>query len=132
MYPMTPRQTTLFAVLALTAGLFWLGRADAAELLMFRQDGCVWCERWEREIGVVYDKTAESQTVPLRRINLVRERADGIALASPVRFTPTFVVVEDGREIGRILGYASDHQFWGLLGSMIAKLQTGPAAAKRI
>jgi len=39
-----------------------------------------------------------------------------------VRFTPTFVVVDNGREIGRITGYSNDDAFWGLLDTFAAKL----------
>jgi thioredoxin-related protein len=39
-----------------------------------------------------------------------------------VRFTPTFLLVEQGSEIGRITGYLDDAMFWGLLGGLIAKI----------
>ena len=38
-----------------------------------------------------------------------------MVLVSPIRFTPTFVLVDDGREIGRIEGYPGEDFFWGLL-----------------
>ena len=56
----------------------------------------------------------------------------GVALASPVRFTPTFVVVDQGREIGRITGYSNDNAFWGLLDALAAKLQTATREPNRI
>ena len=34
-------------------------------------------------------------------------------------FTPTFVLVEDGKELGRIEGYAGDEFFWFLLGRLL-------------
>ena len=97
-------------------------RAMAAELIVFERDGCPWCQRWNREVGAVYDKTDEAKRLPLRRVNLGRGTAQGLRLDMPVRFTPTFVVVDQDREVGRITGYINDDTFWGLLGTLIAKL----------
>ncbi|MBI5131333.1 MAG: thioredoxin fold domain-containing protein [Rhodopseudomonas palustris] len=100
--------------------------ARAAELLMFERDGCVWCARWDRDVGPIYDKTDEAKLLPLRRVNIDRDKPANLALASPVRFTPTFVVIDNGREVGRITGYINDDAFWGLLGTMVAKLPPRP------
>nr|WP_244558403.1 thioredoxin fold domain-containing protein [Tardiphaga sp. OK246] len=105
--------------------------ADASELLMFERDGCVWCARWNREIAPVYDRTDEGKLLPLRRIDMDRDKSPGVALASPVRFTPTFLIVDNGREIGRITGYMNDESFWSLLGKYAARLTTSQPNANR-
>jgi thioredoxin-related protein len=105
--------------------------ADASELLMFERDGCVWCARWNREIAPVYDKTDEAKLFPLRRIDMDRDKSPGVALASPVRFTPTFLIVDNGREIGRITGYMNDESFWSLLGKYAARLSNSQPNANR-
>lgn len=105
----------LFAVLSLV-GLS-CGPVLGAELVMFERDGCVWCLRWNREIGSIYDRTEEGRRLPLRRVHVAQP--PGLELAEPVRYTPTFVVSENGREIGRITGYISQDSFWGLLGKLI-------------
>ncbi|ABE41478.1 hypothetical protein RPD_4261 [Rhodopseudomonas palustris BisB5] len=110
----------------LLAAAFAPAAARAAELLMFERDGCVWCARWDREIGPIYPKTDEARLLPLRRINIDRDKAADLGLASPVRFTPTFVVIDKGREVGRITGYINDDAFWGLLGTLVAKIAPSP------
>jgi thioredoxin-related protein len=106
--------------------------ADASELLMFERDGCVWCARWNREIAPVYDRTDEAKLLPLRRIDMDRDKSPGVALASPVRFTPTFLIVDNnGREIGRITGYMNDESFWSLLGKYAARLTNSQPNANR-
>jgi hypothetical protein len=42
-----------------------------------------------------------------------------VDLARPISFTPTFVLVEDGRELARIEGYPGEDFFWGLLGMLL-------------
>lgn len=135
MYDMSLRklqQTSLFALVLLVSALLWPVATQASELVMFERDGCVWCQRWDREIGPVYDKTAEARVLPLRRINTGTQAIGGITLASPVRFTPTFVVVDNGREIGRITGYINDDAFWGLLAALASKITTPGPGTNRI
>jgi thioredoxin-related protein len=111
---------------ALAASLLWPGISSAAELVMFQQGGCVWCARWDREVGPVYDKTTEAKLLPLRRVDISQQTATGVILAARVIYTPTFVVVEGGREIGRITGFINDEAFWGLLDALAAKLERPP------
>ena len=79
------RRTAWLAVLLV--GLLSLGALDAhadktAEqvLVMVEQSFCEWCEAWEQEVGVVYNKTAEGKRAPLVKIDI----KDPV-LASPSR-----------------------------------------------
>jgi hypothetical protein len=109
--------TRFTATLAATAALALLSgaAAPAAELVMFERADCIWCARFDAEIAPIYGKTDESQTAPLRRVDLGRPRPADLAGIDPGAFTPTFVVVDEGREIGRIRGYPRDAFFFGLL-----------------
>jgi thioredoxin-related protein len=49
-----------------------------------------------------------------------------------VRYTPTFVVVDNGREIGRITGYVNDDAFWGLLAALATRITPPGLSANRI
>lgn len=92
--------------------------ATAADLVMVEQKGCPWCARWDREISHIYPKTEEGRRAPLRRVDL-HDLPDDIAFTSRPVFTPTFVLVEDGQELGRIEGYAGDEFFWFLLSKLL-------------
>ncbi|MFG1375692.1 thioredoxin fold domain-containing protein [Xanthobacter autotrophicus] len=92
--------------------------ARASELVMFERKGCAYCLKFDRDVAPIYQKTEEGRRAPLRRVDLSGGLPADVALAQPVRFTPTFVLVDEGREIGRITGYASDEAFWGLLGAL--------------
>ena len=97
--------------------------AHAAELVMFRRDGCSHCAAWDRDIGPIYSKSEMAVRAPLRMVDLDRDRP-AISLAGPVIYTPTFVLVDQGREVGRIEGYPGDHFFWGLLERLLQRLPT--------
>ena len=95
----------------------------AAELVMFTRDGCPWCARFEREVGPIYPKTPEGRLAPLQRVEVKPGGTVMPGLNEPVIAAPTFVLFDEGREIGRITGYLGDDAFWGLLGKMLADME---------
>jgi hypothetical protein len=99
-----------------------LANARAAELVMFEQAGCVWCEAFNREIAPIYGKTDEGRRAPLRRVDIAGPVPPELAFIDIEKLTPLFVMVDNGREIGRIRGYPGEDNFWGLLGVLIKKL----------
>lgn len=112
----------LFAVLSASMALFAATWTGAAELLMMEQPGCVWCARFNEEIAPAWPKTEEGRTTPLRRVDITGKWPDDLAHIAKERFTPTFVLVDDGKEIGRIRGYVGDEFFWYRIGELIALL----------
>lgn len=118
--------------------------AASAELVLVEQQGCEWCEVWNEEIAPVYARTPEGRVAPLRRVDIHDPLPEDLKFIRGLAFTPTFVLVDQGKEVGRILGYPGEDFFWGLLQELIAKLpgfknqpphldrvhQGGPAAAR--
>lgn len=101
--------------------------APAAELVMFEQAGCVWCMRWNDEIGPAYPNTPEGKIAPLRRVDIHKPLPEDLKNIRVERFTPTFVLVENGKEIGRMRGYTGDEFFWFLLTEMLGELENPKA-----
>jgi hypothetical protein len=111
----------LFAGLAL-ATLVALPASAEMRLLMAEQPGCVYCERWDREIADIYPLTDEGRTAPLLRVQIRDPLPEGITIARALTFTPTFVLLMDGIEVRRIEGYPGEDFFWGLLGMFIDEI----------
>ena len=114
------RRQFLIAPFALAA----FARAALAEdgaltLLMFEQPGCRYCQAWDEEVGPEYPKTAEGMAAPLLRQQLRDGAPAGVTLVSSPVFTPTFILLRDGKELSRIEGYPGEDFFWGLLGQML-------------
>lgn len=129
----TDRRAFFAAVAGLLAGaaVSFPVMAEAArgvELLMFDDVGCPWCRRWREEVGPAYSNSPEGKRAPLRSIALRGGIPSDIKLASAVRATPTFVLVQDGREVGRITGYPGPDFFWSALGELMKKLRDGRPA----
>ena len=89
------------------------------ELIMYEAVGCHYCAAWNKNIGVIYDETAEGRFAPLRRIDLHMD--DQPKNVKPVIYTPTFVLYKKGREVGRLTGYVSEDFFWSMLSPMLKK-----------
>jgi len=121
--------------LAFLGALIGIGPAGAAELLVFERPGCAWCLRFDREIAPIYPKTREGQIAPLRRLDIAAPLPADLAFIKVERLTPLFVLVQNGREIGRIRGYPGEDHFWGLLGVLIDQLgkpDAQPGRAERL
>ena len=88
-------------------------------LLMLDQQYCEWCERWDAEVGVIYAKTAEGKRAPLIRTDISGPLPAGVELTRRAHFTPTFVLLRDGAEVGRIEGYPGEDFFYGMLQQML-------------
>ncbi len=105
---------------ALICGSGWaIGARAETRMVMVEQAGCIYCARWNREIAPIWPLSEEGRRAPLRRVDL-HDLPDDITFASRPRLTPTFVLVDDGVEVGRIEGYVGDQFFWALTDRMLA------------
>ena len=96
--------------------------ASAAELIVVEADNCPYCKKFNREIAPAYTNTAEGQQAPLRRVWLNEQWPDDLKGLTLAKYTPTFILVHDGREVDRLVGYRGDEYFWFLLNKMLEKL----------
>ena len=122
------RQSTPFRSLAALAlaGVFAVaGTSARAESILFMAEeaGCLWCAMWDREIAPIYPKTTEGQAAPLQRFDIHGDEPDGITFLNRITYTPTFILVNKGKEVARIEGYPGEDFFWGLLGRMLKEAQ---------
>ncbi len=109
--------TRFFSLVAFS--LFMASQALAVELIMVEQKGCHYCQKWLAEIGPIYPKTPEGAFAPLRLVNIADGPPADVHFARKPVFTPTFILVDEGKEIGRIEGYPGEDFFWGLLEMML-------------
>lgn len=134
MVPAMRRVVELYSLLALI-GVTFLTLASsptrAAELVMFEQAACPWCERFDRDIAPAYEKSEEGLRAPLRRIDIDEPLPRDLAFIEVERLTPLFVLVDKGREIGRIRGYPGEDSFWMQLAVLFQKLDTAGTGGER-
>lgn len=103
--------------------------SSAVELVMVERQGCHYCIKWKTDIAPIYPKTDVGQFAPLRIVDIADTRGAGDAYKTPVIYTPTFVLMQDGVEFARMEGFASEDFFWGVL-EMILERETEFEAQK--
>lgn len=111
------RSLAVFGLIAVT----WLAALPlvAAELVMVDRAGCAYCIAWKEQIGPAYPNTDLGAFAPLRIVDIRDGAPEGMTFARPALFTPTFILIEDGQEVGRIEGYPGEDFFWGLLEKLL-------------
>lgn len=111
----------LFAAFGLVLFLLAQPAVSAAQtrLVMFEQQGCVWCAKWRAEVGIIYAKTDEGKQAPLLRLDINDPIPATLHFKRKAFFTPTFVLMVDGVENGRIEGYPGEDFFRGLLDRLL-------------
>lgn len=97
-------------------------------LLMVEAPACPYCRRWQAEIGGAYPASEEGRVAPLVRLPMRDAR---LARLAPVMFSPTFILLKEGSEIGRITGYPGPEFFWQLLTDLLRKAGHAPRGAFR-
>jgi len=117
-------RSRLLTGLAFAIGVLISAASHGAELVMFEASYCEWCAAWHEEIGPVCPRTAEARIAPLRQVDVDDPRPDDLADVDGIVYTPTFVLMDNGEEVGRIAGYPGEDHFWGLLGMLLEKLET--------
>jgi hypothetical protein len=94
------------------------GFAGRTTLIMVDAPDCAYCRKWDREVSGSYAKSAEGRKAPLSRIRRGDPRLSGIG---GLAYTPTFILIVNGREAGRIVGYAGPDFFWGQLDAIVQR-----------
>jgi thioredoxin-related protein len=97
--------------------------SEAAQLVMTDHRACRYCALFNREVGKAYSQTEAGSLAPLRRVSRLKKWPLDLAAITPAYHTPVFILVEDGREIGRFAGYVGEETFWRQLNPLLAKLQ---------
>lgn len=89
------------------------GEAEAqsgrVRLIMVDDPNCWFCRQWNEKVGRGYAQSPEGKIAPLRRVARGAPELKGL---TPVVLTPTFIVMEGSREVGRISGFSGPSYFY--------------------
>lgn len=118
------RRTLLAGLASATALPAAAAGSSGLDLIMVDEPGCVYCRKWDAEIGRGYGRTAQGRFAPLVR---VRRKARELANLNPVIYTPTFILVRRGEEMGRITGYPGAEYFYSELDALLAQAGYAPS-----
>jgi thioredoxin family protein len=95
----------------------------ALEVLVFEHPDCVYCRVFRRDVLPKYSQTVRGIAAPLRFIDIAKDDTASLGLNSRIDTVPTAVVMRNGREVDRIVGYWGPSGFFQLLSHILAKME---------
>ena len=99
---------------------FMLPAQASLKLLMAHNPACGICQKFIKEVAVDYNDSKIAEKLPLVIIS-VREQPEWFKQAyrenriKVIRGTPTFIIWNGRKELGRIIGYHSKDRFYDRL-----------------
>ncbi len=82
------------------------------QLVVMEAPGCIYCNLFRRDVLPSYQTSERGKDMPVRFLDVNDVPKTGIELQSPIDILPTFVIVKDNRELGRIPGYMGPEDFF--------------------
>ena len=117
---MRPLSAAIASLLLCIPGL---GKAD--ELLYFYRHDCAACVKFQSEMGDIYERSYLAATVRLEPV--LADGQDYVTSAGErinvQELVPSFVLIKEGREVGRIQGYTLRSRFWLQLQALVKRSQ---------
>jgi hypothetical protein len=101
-------------------------RRMPAVLVMVGDPGCPYCAQWKAEVKIPYARSPEGAFAPL--VELLRGDPS-LRGVERIVYSPTFLVLSNGVEVGRIVGYQGADLFWMELEPLMAKAGFQPSGA---
>jgi thioredoxin-related protein len=94
----------------------------AVELLVFERADCVYCRVFRRDVVPKYRHAVRDDAVPLRFVDIDKSNTGSLALKARIDTLPTAVLMKNGAEVDRIVGYWGPDNFFKLLAHILARV----------
>ena len=97
--------------------------SGSVELLVFEHADCTYCRVFRRDVLPKYKNSTAGSSVPLRFVDIEKSDTSALSLKSRIHVVPTVVLMKEGKEIDRIVGYWGPDNFFKLLAQMLIKVE---------
>jgi thioredoxin-related protein len=98
-------------------------RMPALEVLVFEHPDCVYCRVFRRDVLPRYRDAVRAEAAPLRFVDIATADTASLGLNARIDTVPTAVVMRDGREVDRIVGYWGPTNFFKLLSHILTRME---------
>lgn len=82
------------------------------QLVVLEVKGCVYCDVFRRQLLETYKSSKQGKKAPIRFVDINDPALGDLGLTEPIGMVPTFVMLEDNQEIGRIPGLMGHQDFF--------------------
>ena len=91
------------------------------ELIVFEVDGCNYCHDFRAQILPLYSSSPLGREAPIRFVNVSHSDETKMGLNAAITVAPTVVLMREGREIDRIVGYPGPINFMKMVNYMMGR-----------
>ncbi len=81
------------------------------ELIMFKTSICNHCAVFDQDVAELYKSHSLAKKAPWVNVNLDDAGTGKYHLSKPIEMVPTFVIMKNGKEIGRLPGVIDKFMF---------------------
>lgn len=97
--------------------------ARNVELLVFEHADCQFCRVFRNDVLPRYRENGQAARAPVRFVSIEHTDTRGLNLHAGIHMVPTFVLMQDGQEVGRIVGYWAPENFFKMISNILAKTE---------
>lgn len=97
--------------------------AGNLQLVVMEAPGCIYCTIFRRDVLPAYEVSERGKEMPVRFLDVNDVEQSGIGLDAPIDILPTFVVIKDNHEVGRIPGYMGPENFFHSINYLLSSSQ---------
>ena len=91
------------------------------ELVVFEADGCIYCENFRSDVLPLYRESQIGRETPIRFVNVSRSDETKMGLSGAITIAPTVVLMHQGQEVDRIVGYTGPFNFMKMVAYMLGR-----------
>ena len=93
------------------------------EVLVFESESCIYCRIFRRDVLPQYLQSKRAKMAPIKFIDVKRVDPKKLGIVAPLTMLPTFVIMREGRERGRINGYLGPEPFFHMVSQILRTAQ---------
>ncbi len=91
------------------------------ELVVFEADGCTYCQNFRADVLPLYKASQIGRETPIRLVNVSRSDETKMGLNGAITIVPTVVLMHQGQEVDRIVGYTGPFNFMKMVAYMMGR-----------
>ena len=95
-------------------------KGSNVELIVLEAPGCIYCTIFRRDVLPSYQASERARSVPVRFFDVNDSALEQLGLDGPINIVPTFVVLKNNKEIGRIPGYVGPENFYHTINYLLS------------
>lgn len=94
--------------------------ASNLELVVMEAEGCTYCELFRRDVLPAYQVSERAKDMPIRFLDINDATPETLGLESDIDIVPTFIVLKNHKEVGRIPGYMGPEFFFHSINHLVS------------